>query len=91
MCPEAGILTLIAPSPPPPPPAVKPRPPWNVTLSWTEADALAVSCPAHPYRGLDYEVQHRDAFDPEWQASDGAWGWGGASPSPSSCHSPAHA
>ncbi|XP_028608213.1 cytokine receptor-like factor 2 [Grammomys surdaster] len=48
---------------------LKPRPPWNVTLSWTAADALAVSCPAHPYPGLDYDVQHRDAFDPEWQTT----------------------
>ncbi|XP_076781949.1 cytokine receptor-like factor 2 isoform X2 [Arvicanthis niloticus] len=48
---------------------LKPRPPWNVRLAWTEADALSVSCPAHRYPGLDYDVQHRDIFDPEWQTT----------------------
>lgn len=47
---------------------LRPRPPWNVTLSWV-GDTVAVSCPAHPYPGLEYEVQHRDDFDPEWQTT----------------------
>ncbi|XP_038947530.1 cytokine receptor-like factor 2 isoform X4 [Rattus norvegicus] len=47
---------------------VRPRPPWNVTLSWV-GDTVAVSCPSHSYPGLEYEVQHRDDFDPEWQST----------------------
>ncbi|EDL84499.1 thymic stromal-derived lymphopoietin, receptor [Rattus norvegicus] len=47
---------------------LRPRPPWNVTLSWV-GDTVAVSCPSHSYPGLEYEVQHRDDFDPEWQST----------------------
>lgn len=50
---------------------LRPRPPWNITLSWV-GDTVAVSCPAHPYPGLEYEVQHKDDFDPEWQSTPAA-------------------
>lgn len=47
---------------------LKPRPPWNVTFLWTP-EAVTVSCPAHSYPGLDYEVQHRDPFVEDWQTT----------------------
>lgn len=57
---------------PAPPYAVKPRPPWNVTFLWSDDGAsVSVSCPGHPYPGLDYEVQHRDAWDGAWQTTSG--------------------
>lgn len=59
--------------PPAFPTAVKPRPPWNVTLLWMPDGGVAVSWPAHPYLGLDYEVQHREngnSDEDAWQASD---------------------
>ncbi|XP_031202896.1 cytokine receptor-like factor 2 [Mastomys coucha] len=55
-----------------PAPPVKPRPPWNVTFLWSaDGESVSISCPGHAYSGLDYEVQHRDAWDSAWQTTSG--------------------
>lgn len=75
------IKVTAAPPTPTFPTAVKPRPPWNVTLLWTPDGDVTVSWPAHSYLGLDYEVQHRESNDDEdaWQASEFMGGRAGPS------------
>ncbi|XP_038173516.1 cytokine receptor-like factor 2 [Arvicola amphibius] len=49
---------------------LKPRPPSNLTLHWLkDDDAVRVTCPALPLRGLDYVIQHRGPGDEDWVAS----------------------